>query len=136
MPDRPVTAGAVPSPISAPSAGSTAATCSATPYSRAERPSGSPYQAPTQSRGKSAPPPPCRPFRGSRACSAERCAVAKHWPDCGQFVSLSDGRASAPKNDLPCGLVTFVCPGLPQEDVPVGTEPVFYGSKSRPVKYI
>src|SRR5271165_4625981 len=27
------------------------------------------------------------------------------------------------------------CPGLPQGDIPVGTEPVFYGSESRPVKY-
>src|SRR5208283_4381721 len=28
----------------------------------------------------------------------------------------------SPKNDSPCGLITFVCPGLHQEDVPVGAE--------------
>src|ERR1700722_6417938 len=51
-----------------------------------------------------------RLFPGSHAYSAERCAVAMHWPGCGQSVSLSDGRVSAPKNDLPCGLITFACP--------------------------
>src|SRR5208283_3355092 len=69
------------------------------------------------SRGRFARRRTCRPFPGSRACSAERCAVATNWPDCGRFASWSDGRVSAPKNDLPCGLITFVCPGLRQEDI-------------------
>ena len=86
------------------------------------RPSGWPCRARTRSAGRSGRRRLYRLFPGSRACSAGRCAVARSWPDCGRYVSWSGGRVSAPKNDLPCGLITFVCPGLPQEDVPVGTE--------------
>src|ERR1700723_1350369 len=58
--------------------------------------------------GGSRPPPPCRPSPGSRASFAEPWAFAMNSPDCGQFASWSDGRASAPKNDSPWGLITFV----------------------------
>src|ERR1017187_7305711 len=102
-------------PTSARSAESTAGTYTAKPCFRAKRPSGSPCRAPRRSPGRSAQRRLCRLFPGSLACSAEPCAVAMSWPGCGQFVWLSDGRVSAPKNDLPCALITFVVPDCPRK---------------------
>ena len=72
-------------------------------------------------------------FFQALASSAERCAVARSWPDCERYASLSDGRVSAPKNDWPCGLITFVFPRFPRKMFG-GTEVVFYESKSLLVK--